>query len=126
MGTVLDQLNSREEPPPEVRCPVCGAGNAQLRYCRHVRWTFDQGDPVDFARFALETSQYQHPRGLRSRDIPREWWQEHGDFIVERVLQRFHAEDGFVFGELADLDLLTLDIWRSYTPEPERPPMRRQ
>ena len=126
MGTILEQMNNSGEPEPEARCPVCGAWNARLRYCRHVRWTFDQGDPIEFARFALETSTYKHPRGHRSRDIPQGWWQEHGEYILERVLQRFHAEDGYVFGELAELDLLTLDIWRAFEPEPTRAPIPRQ
>jgi hypothetical protein len=126
VGTITDQLHSAHNEEPEVRCPICGAWNARLRYCRHVRWTFDQGDPIDFARFALETSAYQHPRGYRSRDIPQDWWQEHGEYVLDRVIQRFHADEGYVFGELADLDLLTLDVWRAYAPEPERAPIRRQ
>ena len=126
MGTIADQLTGAGgDAAPEVRCPLCGVMNAPMRYCRHVRWTFDQGDPLAFARFAVETSAYRHPRGYRACDIPRQWWTEHGDLVVERVLYRFEAADGYVFGELADLDLLTLDIWRAFQPEPERAPIHR-
>ncbi len=127
MGKIVDQVSGSGPVSGEaVRCPICGAANAAMRYCRHVRWTFDQGGPVEFARYALETSAYQHPRGYTVRDLPEAWWRAHEEWIVERALERFAAADGFVFGELADLDLLTLDIWRAYQPEAERRPIPRQ
>ena len=127
MGTIVDQVEGTERADDApVRCPICGVENVRMRYCRHVRWTFDQGDPLAFARFALETSAYRHPRGYTVRDLPEAWWRAHEEWIVERALERFAASDGYVFGELADLDLLTLDIWRAYQPEPERKAIARQ
>jgi hypothetical protein len=125
MGTIADQLEGHEA-GAGVRCPICGAANRAMQYCRHVRWTFDQGGPVEFARFAVETSAYRHPRGYKSCDIPGAWWREHDEWLLEHVLNRFAVVDGYVFGELADLDLLTLDIWRAFLPEPERRPIARQ
>ena len=129
METVLtgDEHISTEAAP--VRCPICaqpnetGAGRARL--CRHVRWTFDQGGPIDFALFALETSPYVHARGHSAGDIGAAWLEQHGEWIVERVMLHFEATDGLVFGRLADLDLLARDIWREFHPEPERPQLER-
>jgi len=127
MGSIVDQVEQPERAPEEgARCPICSALNVSGSLCRHVRWTFDQGDPVDFARFALETSAYRHPRGFRPKDIREPWWAAYGEWIVDRVMQRFEAIDGYVFGEVADLDLLALDIWRQFEPEPTRPPITRQ
>ncbi|MBF6600871.1 MAG: hypothetical protein IVW36_10225 [Dehalococcoidia bacterium] len=126
MGTIIAQGEGAEAAPAEVRCPICGTWNRPLAYCRHVRWTFDQGGPLDFTRFAVETSAYRNPQGYTTRDIPEDWWHEHEEWIIERVLQRFAASDGYVFGELAHLDLLTLDVWRAFAPEPERRPIPRQ
>jgi hypothetical protein len=115
VGSIVDQVSQPDGlDGGGVRCPVCAFLNVPGRFCRHVRWTFDQGDPVTFARFALETSAYRHPRGHRARDIRTAWWTEHGEWVVERVLERFAAIDGYVFGEPADLDLLALDIWREF------------
>ena len=127
MGSIIDQVHQQDQARDDgVRCPICAVPNVPGRFCRHVRWTFDQGDPVVFARFALETSAYRHPRGYRARDIRTPWWAEHGDWVVERVLDRFAALDGYVFGEPADLDLLALDIWREFEPEPSRPAIDRR
>ena len=52
MGKIGEQLETTDAAP--VRCLICGSMNEPMRYCRHVRWTFDQGDPLDFARFAIE------------------------------------------------------------------------
>jgi hypothetical protein len=126
MGTIIDQVEGGEqEGEAPVRCPICGVGNLRMDYCRHVRWTFDQGGPIEFARFAMTTSHYQHPRGLTVRNIPKLWWDEHGDWVVERVLHRFGAAEGYVFGEPAELDLLTMDIWKAFEPQPERAPICR-
>jgi len=108
-----------------VRCVVCGAMNEPMRYCRHVRWTFDQGDPLDFAHFAIETSPYVTARGAKARDIPRQWWTLNGEWVVEQVALRFDAIDGYVFGEIADLDLLARDIWKRFRPDQERPAIPR-
>ncbi len=127
MGTILDQLEGREPGVTTVvPCPICGAANSAGAYCRHVRWTFDQGGPVDFARFAVETSAYRHPRGYKSCDIPSTWWGAQEEWILDRVLLRFAVKDGYVFGELAELDLLTLDLWRNFLPEPGRAQITRQ
>ena len=109
----------------EARCPICGAHNGELKYCRHVRWTFDQGDPIEFTRFAIEMSPYVKARGHSAKEIPAAWWQEHGDWIVERVLTHFDAIEGFVFGELVDLDLLAMEVWKEFHPDRARPEMVR-
>ena len=108
------------EPPAEVRCPICGQMNAWMRYCSHVRWQFDQGGPVDFARFAIETSPYIHGRGFEPSIIPEMWWTEKADWLVDQVLLRFDATDGYVFGYLGDLDILSKDIWQEFRPDPAR------
>ncbi|HLB24660.1 MAG TPA: hypothetical protein VJP07_11245 [Dehalococcoidia bacterium] len=124
MGTIISQYDGAEAGAP-VRCPICAQPNEHMRYCRHVRWTFDQGGPLELARFALETSPYITARGHSSREIPKAWWDEKAEWIVEKVLLHFDAADGYVFGELSDLDLLARDIWREFQPEPERPQMQR-
>jgi hypothetical protein len=90
-----------------------------------VRWTFDQGDPLDFARYALETSPYVHARGGRPSEISKDWWVGHGDWVVDQVLLHFDASDGFVFGDIAHLDLLARDVWRAFKPESGRPQIAR-
>ncbi|MBI5289444.1 MAG: hypothetical protein HY873_10790 [Chloroflexi bacterium] len=124
MGTIISQHDGAEAGAP-VRCPICAQPNEAMRYCRHVRWTFDQGGPLEFARFAVETSPYVSARGHSAREIPKAWWEEKGDWIVEKVLLHLDASDGYVFGELSDLDLLARDVWREFQPEPERPQMQR-
>ena len=124
MGSILEQVDGAE-PAKRVRCRVCGRDNQPMQYCRHVRWTFDQGDPIDFTRFALETSPYTHGRGFATKDIPAIWWAENGEWIVEEVMLHFDVSDGYVFGELADLDNLARDIWKAFRPEPlTREPVR--
>ncbi|MDP9238084.1 MAG: hypothetical protein M3P30_11945 [Chloroflexota bacterium] len=108
-----------------VRCPVCAALNEPLKYCRHVRWTFDQGGPLDFAHFALETSPYIHARGHSVRDIPRSWWDAGAEWIVEQVRLHFDAVEGYVFGELGDLDVLARHVWKEFRPDPIRPALAR-
>jgi hypothetical protein len=120
MGRILNQLEGRER-GEAVRCPICGAGNFADSRCRHVRWTFEQGGPVDFARFALTVSPFVKNSGARLADIPRSWWEREGEWIAEQVLLRFDACDGYVFGDLSALDLLARDLWRHFRPEPERP-----
>lgn len=110
---------------PGARCPVCAHPNTQAQHCRHVRWTFDQGDPIDFARFAMETSPYTQARGFALRDISQFWWDENIEWVVDQVMIHFEASDGLVFGELADLDLLARDIWKAFRPDPVRPQMAR-
>jgi hypothetical protein len=90
-----------------------------------VRWTFDQGGPIEFARFALETSPYVRARGHKASEIDATWMQLNGDWVVERVLLHFEAVDGFVFGELANLDNLARDIWKRFRPDSERPQLHR-
>jgi hypothetical protein len=104
----------------EARCPICTQVNRDRDICRHMRWTFDQGGPLDFARFALESSPYIRGAGGKARDITTKWLEEHGDWIVDRVALRFDAVDGYVFGELSSLDNLARDIWQAYHPAPER------
>ncbi|TAK66982.1 MAG: hypothetical protein EPO22_03345 [Dehalococcoidia bacterium] len=123
MGKIGEQLETTAAAP--VRCVICGSMNETMRYCRHVRWTFDQGDPIDFARFAIETSPYVTARGGKSSDISKKWWALNGAWVVEQVQLHFDAADGYVFGEIADLDLLARDIWKQFRPDPERPAMAR-
>ncbi len=123
MQTIGGQQDTQDAAP--VRCLICGAMNERLRYCRHVRWTFDQGDPLDFARFAVETSPYVTARGGKSSDISKKWWALNGAWVVEQVQLHFDAIEGYVFGEIADLDLLARDIWKQFRPDPERAAMRR-
>ena len=119
-------IRRREDPLPDpVRCPICAHPNEPMRFCRHVRWTFDQGDPIEFARFALETSPYVHARGHSAREIGSLWLQQNGEWIVDCVTLHFEATDGYVFGEVSDLDLLARDIWKAFHPEEERPQLHR-
>jgi hypothetical protein len=108
-----------------VRCPLCAQMNEARRFCKHVRWTFDQGGPIEFTRFALETSPYVRARGHRASDIDAAWFELNGDWVVERVLVHFEAVDGFVFGELSNLDNLARDVWKQFRPDIERPRMQR-
>jgi hypothetical protein len=125
MGTIVTGQDSSLESDAPVRCPVCAQPNQRMRYCRHVRWTFDQGGPLDFARFAVETSPYVRARGHKVSDIPSFWWDERGEWVVDRVMLHFDASNGYVFGELSDLDLLARDIWKAFHPDPERPQIQR-
>jgi hypothetical protein len=122
MGIIGEQETTAAGP---VRCGICGAMNEPMNYCRHVRWTFEQGDPLDFARFAIETSPYVTARGHKASEITKKWWTMNGPWVVEQVLLRFDAVDGYVFGEIADLDLLARDIWKEFRPDPERPAIER-
>jgi hypothetical protein len=123
--SLFDDHITEDQTATPVRCPVCGALNKCLNYCRHVRWTFDQGDPLEFAHFALETSPYNGTRGYTVRDIPKDWWEANAGFIVDRVLVHFDASDGYVFGQIGDLDLLARDIWKAFLPDPIRPELIR-
>ncbi len=99
-----------------VHCPICGISYPQAAdHSRHIRWTFQQGDPIDFARFAMTASPYVRGIGARVADVPAEWWQQHGEWVVERVLRHFEAEEGYVFGEVVQLDLLAMEIWKEFS-----------
>jgi hypothetical protein len=125
MGTILDQVTGTS-PAASVRCPICAQYNSDAGHCRHVRWTFEQGDPVAFARFAIAESPYTRRRGHQPQDITDDWWAENAGWVVDHVMLRFEADGGFVFGELADMDILARDIWNVVDPEPERPAIVRQ
>ena len=124
MSSIVEQANGQGA-AEAVRCPRCGEDNAATRHCRHVRWTFDQGDPLEFARFAMETSPYTHTRGFSLRDIPKIWWDKNGAWLVDQVMLHFDAHDGYVFGEPADADLLARDVWKAFRPDPVRAEMAR-
>lgn len=101
--------------PGNVRCPLCGVSfRLATEHARHIRWTFDQGSPIAFARHALEASPYLRGLGARPSDIPDTWWKAHEDWVVDRVLLHFDASEGYVFGEIVQLDLLARDIWREF------------
>jgi hypothetical protein len=118
MSTLLESTDGQTA--GSVRCPICAQPNARLHFCRHVRWTFDQGDPIEFARFALEMSPYVRARGGRPNEIPGVWWSSNGDWVVDKVLLHFDAIDGYVFGEVAGLDLLARGIWKAFSPDVAR------
>lgn len=127
MGTILDQVegSSHKEPVHGERCPVCGRENARQNHCRHVRWTLEQGDPLDFAKYALQSSPYVRGRGHAPSDIPQAWWLAHGDWIIEQIDFRLHIGESYVFGEISDLDLLARDIWKSFQPDRDRAGIQR-
>jgi hypothetical protein len=128
MGRILGQFGTTDDATPEdagVRCPLCAVRNRPGQFCAHVRWTFDQGDPLEFARFAVETSPYVRARGGSASDIPEGWWSDQGAWIVDQVLLHFDATDGYVFGDLAALDLLARDVWKAFRPEAQRPSIAR-
>lgn len=118
MGRIIDQVEGRDT-ASGVRCPICGQENRPDQHCRHVRWTFEQGDPLRFARFALEQSPYVFGLGHKPAEIPRAWWLEHGDWIVEQITTRFDVGEGYVFGEVGALDLLARDVWKRFRPDNE-------
>ena len=124
MGNIVKK-DERQGIAPTARCPICAHANAPMQYCRHVRWTFDQGDPMDFAHFAMETSPYTKARGFSLSSVPQRWWDEHVEWVVDQVMQHFDAVDGYVCGEVADLDLLARDVWRAIRPDAVRPQMAR-
>ncbi len=105
-----------------VHCPICGIFYPQAAdHSRHIRWTFEQGNPIEFARFAMTASPYVRGIGARLTDIPAGWWEQRGEWVVERVMRYFEAADGYVFGEVAQLDLLAMDIWKEFSaPEEEQ------
>lgn len=123
----METVITREATPADapVLCPICSQPNQASRLCRHVRWTFDLGSPVDFACFALETSPYVRARGHSGANIGTAWLDQHGDWIVDRVMVHFEAWGGFVFGHLGDLDLLARDIFKEFHPDPVRPQLHR-
>lgn len=122
----MNAIDERDDSPSgPVRCPVCAAPNEPGKLCRHVRWTFDQGGPIEFAQFAMETSPYIRARGHRASEIDGQWLEAHGEWIVDRVVTHFEASQGYVFGELVHLDLLAREIWKEFRPEHERPQMQR-
>lgn len=98
-----------------VFCPICGISYARPDdHSRHIRWTFEQGNPIDFAHFAMRASPYVQGIGARPTDIPAQWWEDHGEWVVEQVMRHFEAVDGYVFGEVVHLDLLARDIWKEF------------
>lgn len=126
MGTLVRQAQGGgQEQPEAAKCLFCGRIVTHEAHCKHVRWTFDQGDPLDFARFALETSPYVRARGRRPSEIPEFWWNENAEWVCEQVMNYFDACDGFVFGELVDLDLLARDVWKRFAPENPRATLMR-
>ena len=104
----------------DVRCPRCGQGAEREAGCRHLRWTPDRGGPVEITKYVLETSPYTEGRGFHAGSIPSAWWEQRRDWLLERVLTRLDVVDGYCFGDPVDLDLLSLDVWHLFAPEPDR------
>lgn len=126
MGRILDQVEGNEQPKAAaVRCPVCAQPNTADSTCWHVRWTFDRGGPMQFAKHAVSVSPVTAARGHKTDDIPAAWWDDNGEWLMKRMMVRFDAFEGFVFGELADVDLLAKDIWSRFRPEAARPEIQR-
>jgi hypothetical protein len=119
---VSDFLDERNAP---ARCPVCGHSNSPTDTCKHVRWTFAQGSPIEFARRAVAESPCTERLGRKPSDISRDWWDGHGDRVIELIERRFVPLDGYVFGHIADLDLLSRDVWNEFAPQPERASIQR-
>lgn len=126
MGSILDQVEGKAQVAAlAVRCPVCAQANTAAATCRHVRWTFDRGGPLQFAKHALSVSPVTFARGNNVSDIPAAWWDANGDWLMEQLAMRFDACEGFVFGELGDIDLLAKDVWSRFQPEAPRAGMTR-
>jgi len=124
VGSIVNQVEGKG-PMYAVRCPICGRENAPANFCRHVRWTFAQGDALAFAKHALDASPYVRGRGHKPTDIPRDWWIHHGEWIMDQIDFRLHIGDGYLFGELVDLDLLARDVWKAFQPDREPAPVTR-
>lgn len=118
MSTITDPASAADG--PAVRCPICAEPNGARFRCRHVRWTFDRGGPLDFVRSVLESSPYISGRGHKASEISSAWLEAHGEWLVERVLLHFDATEGFVFGRLSDTDMLARTIWQAFRPDTER------
>jgi hypothetical protein len=88
--------------------------------CVHLRWTPDRGGPIDFAKFVVQTSPYTERRRQQPGRIPQAWWEQHYDWLLDRIHVRLDVADGYCFGDAADLDGLCMDIWHEFAPEPER------
>jgi hypothetical protein len=101
-------------------CPRCGQQIFFQVGCRHLLWAAEQGGPLEFIRHVLEASPYTEGRGLEASAIPDSWLEERYDWLLERIDARVHIEDGYCFGELVDLDLLCMDVWHAFAPEPVR------
>lgn len=119
MGTIIDQMEGPGAKAHDgVRCPLCGAPNTASGQCRHVRWTFDRGGPLEFARYALGASPLTERLGRSAGEISAAWLQVHGDEIVDLIMLHFGVDEGFVFGEVAQLDMLARELWRMFTEVP--------
>jgi hypothetical protein len=40
--------------------------------------------------------------------------------LLERIPARLCVADGYVFGDWSDLDMLCMDVWHRFAPEPSR------
>lgn len=115
MGSIVDQMEGagvRVAEAAGVRCPLCGAPNTATGQCRHVRWTFERGGPLEFARHALSASPLTQRMGRSAGQMNMDWLTAHGDEILDLVSLHFGVDEGFVFGDLAQLDLMARDLWR--------------
>ncbi len=104
----------------EVRCPRCGQAVSEASGCRHLRWEPKRGGPVAFAQSVIRSSPTTSGGGHRPSSISSAWLESQQDWLLERISTRLDVIDGYCFGEPAEADLLCLDIWRRFAPEPER------
>lgn len=116
MGSIIDQVEGKG-PQQAERCPFCGRENARANLCRHVRWAFERGDALAFAKYALETSPYVRGRGHKPAEIPQAWWLSHADWIMNQIDYRLHIGESYLFGELAELDVLAREVWKLFQPD---------
>ena len=121
MGTILDQMEGRDAriaTQEGVRCPFCGAPNTANGQCRHVRWTFERGGPLDFARYLLGASPLTARLGRSAGEVSSQWLQQHGEQVMDLIALHFGIDEGFVFGDLGQMDLMARDLWRLHDGEP--------
>lgn len=105
---------------PEIRCPRCEQAVSEAAGCRHLRWAPSRGGPVAFAESVIRSSPTTTGGGYLPSSISSAWLEAEQDWLLERISRRLDVIDGYCFGEPGEADLLCLDIWRRFAPEPDR------
>lgn len=103
-----------------VCCPQCGQAAQERGGCRHLRWVPRRGNPIDFAKSVVASRPFAEDKSFTVSSIPQEWWEAQFDWLMDCIEMRFDVIDGYCFGDAVDLDLLRLDIWHRFAPQPER------